>query len=693
MLLAFLLLGIIPAAITLGVGLSQAREALLARHYASLGESIESFTQILVERLIAFDTLAVRQIERDDLRGLLSDPSGAFDRVAQVSTGAPPRWVVPGPSDPPPAALASQTLPGTGRSRLALLPAADGRSAEVWVLRPDTTAAGGAGRGSTLALRLNPAVLWDGADLQANSATLCALDAALRPIRCERPLPSEVLQTLASRPPNQVLGRVDSRGVDGNQASVFSEVFLKSRFDGESWLLVLTQPTRVAEAAERQLNQTVLPTALIALMCALLLALVAVRRTLGPLQSLTQATERLADRDFAHRVPIGGNNEFAQLGHSFNRMAEGLARQFDTLGALARIDQMILEGRPVREIAGIARDLLGRGLPGAAVMVAVADSEGWWLCRGDAEQRKDWLMPSPDADWLALSAAGGSRMMQPGESVSAQALLPHAQQPAQLQPVLADGALAGALLAARDAGTPLAPAEQDLIAGLAGRLAVGIAAARRAALLEVRANIDSLTGLPNRPNFLEQLGERLARAQAEGRRETVMFVDLDGFSHINDSLGHAAGDRMLGEVGTRLRATLGDRGLVARLGGDEFALALSAADDDEAEAQARRLVAAPARSNWPARTATSTPASALPAIPTRAATRPSCCAMPTWPCTGPRPRARARWPSTWPTWRPRRCAAPRWTPRSVARSPRASSSCTTSRWCRPAAGSSMAARR
>jgi diguanylate cyclase (GGDEF)-like protein len=227
--------------------------------------------------------------------------------------------------------------------------------------------------------------------------------------------------------------------------------------------------------------------------------------------------------------------------------------------------------------------------------VAVADSEGWWLCRGDAEQRTDCLIPSPDADWLALSAADGGRMMDPEESASAQALLPHAQQPAHLQPVLADGALAGALLAAREAGAPLAPAEQDLIAGLAGRLAVGIAAARRAALLEVRANIDSLTGLPNRPNFLEQLGERLARAQAEGRRETVMFVDLDGFSHINDSLGHAAGDRMLGEVGTRLRETLGDRGLVARLGGDEFALALSAADDDEAEAQARRLVAALAR--------------------------------------------------------------------------------------------------
>ena len=124
---------------------------------------------------------------------------------------------------------------------------------------------------------------------------------------------------------------------------------------------------------------------------------------------------------------------------------------------------------------------------------------------------------------------------------------------------------------------------------------MGLESARRAALLEVRANIDSLTGLPNRPNFLEQLGQRLSQAREESRRETVLFVDLDGFSHINDSLGHAAGDRMLGEVGRRLRETLGERGVVARLGGDEFALALSAVDDDAARAQAEQLVATLAR--------------------------------------------------------------------------------------------------
>ncbi len=381
MLLAFLLLGILPAAITLGVGQHQAREALRARHYAALGESIESLTQVMMERLAAYDGMAASRIERQDLAGLLTDPASPFDRVARLPAAGAPAWALPGQSGEPPAALASQDRPRPGRGRLVVLNAAGGEPAEIWLLRADAAVADAA----ALALRLSRSVLWAGTDLQAANAAFCALDARTQPMHCERPLPRSVLDQLAGRPADQLLGRVDWTGEE-DQSSVFGEVFLKSRFDTESWLLVLTQPVRIARSAENRLNQAVLPAALLALMSALLLALVAVRRTLGPLQSLTQATERLAERDFAHRVALSGDNEFTRLGHSFNRMAEGLAQQFDTLGALARIDQLILEGRPVREIAGIARDLMVRGMPGAAVMVAVAEEDGWWLCRGAARR-------------------------------------------------------------------------------------------------------------------------------------------------------------------------------------------------------------------------------------------------------------------------------------------------------------------
>jgi len=101
------------------------------------------------------------------------------------------------------------------------------------------------------------------------------------------------------------------------------------------------------------------------------------------------------------------------------------------------------------------------------------------------------------------------------------------------------------------------------------------------------AQTDSLTGLVNRGAFTTELCERLETARAAGRRVALFVVDLDRFKHLNDTLGHHAGDLFLAEVGERLRADAGPGELVARLGGDEFALI---ADGADVAARAERLV-------------------------------------------------------------------------------------------------------
>ncbi len=101
------------------------------------------------------------------------------------------------------------------------------------------------------------------------------------------------------------------------------------------------------------------------------------------------------------------------------------------------------------------------------------------------------------------------------------------------------------------------------------------------------AQTDSLTGLVNRGAFTASLCERLEAAAADGSQVSLFVVDLDRFKHLNDTLGHHAGDLFLAEVGERLRRDARADELVARLGGDEFALISSgpgAAD------RARRLV-------------------------------------------------------------------------------------------------------
>jgi diguanylate cyclase (GGDEF)-like protein/PAS domain S-box-containing protein len=106
---------------------------------------------------------------------------------------------------------------------------------------------------------------------------------------------------------------------------------------------------------------------------------------------------------------------------------------------------------------------------------------------------------------------------------------------------------------------------------------------------------DALTGLPNRVRFGERLAAALARARADGDpgRVAVLVLDLDGFKTVNDSLGHAHGDRLLIEVAARLLNATRGCDTVARLGGDEFAVLLEQVREDaDAAAVAERVIAA-----------------------------------------------------------------------------------------------------
>jgi diguanylate cyclase (GGDEF)-like protein/PAS domain S-box-containing protein len=104
--------------------------------------------------------------------------------------------------------------------------------------------------------------------------------------------------------------------------------------------------------------------------------------------------------------------------------------------------------------------------------------------------------------------------------------------------------------------------------------------------LAAQARTDALTGLLNRAAFLALAGERLG----SDRPAIVLFIDLDGFKGINDTLGHAAGDDLLCEVSARLRTAVGPGDAVARLGGDEFAVLTRTSDVHRATATAAAVV-------------------------------------------------------------------------------------------------------
>ena len=114
--------------------------------------------------------------------------------------------------------------------------------------------------------------------------------------------------------------------------------------------------------------------------------------------------------------------------------------------------------------------------------------------------------------------------------------------------------------------------------------------------IQYLASHDEMTGLPNRATFTQLLDEAIDSARQDGKRLAVLFVDLDRFKLINDSLGHEAGDRLLREIAERFQGCLrkGDR--VARLGGDEFVVLVENLGRPQQAAQiARKLLSAAIR--------------------------------------------------------------------------------------------------
>ncbi|WP_243360764.1 putative bifunctional diguanylate cyclase/phosphodiesterase [Fundidesulfovibrio terrae] len=107
------------------------------------------------------------------------------------------------------------------------------------------------------------------------------------------------------------------------------------------------------------------------------------------------------------------------------------------------------------------------------------------------------------------------------------------------------------------------------------------------------ARLDFLTGLPNRGTFMEALASSMARDGRNGHKLAVMFLDLDDFKHINDTLGHPGGDEILKQAGARLQTCVREKDLVARFGGDEFVImAASLHDSEQALALSRRILTA-----------------------------------------------------------------------------------------------------
>jgi len=413
---------------------------------------------------------------------------------------------------------------------------------------------------------------------------------------------------------------------------------------------------------------------LLALGLAVLVALATSRAVHAPLRALVSSSRRVAEGDFAYRVPVTSSDALGELTAAFNEMARKLQATTVSRSYMESIvnsmgEALLVSRDGVIETANPAAErLLGYesgglvGTPAATIAPEGLDASGGPEApsRAIAELRtRDGdLVPAALTAVQAPSTGGDSpstvcvaqdlreRLAAEQHQRQAAVVFENTQEGivlanAQRQVVLVNPAVTevtgyapdemlgrpvGVLWAGGDADAA-AVWEQvgqcgewhgevrvgckdggqrpvwmniNIVRDDAGRIAnyvcvfSDIAAIKAAeAQLNHLAHHDVLTGLPNRLLLAERVATALRDAQRTGRSVALLFLDLDDFKHVNDTLGHYEGDRLLRMVAGRLRDSLDGNECIARLGGDEFVIVLEQiADFEEAALVARRVLGA-----------------------------------------------------------------------------------------------------
>jgi diguanylate cyclase (GGDEF)-like protein len=239
------------------------------------------------------------------------------------------------------------------------------------------------------------------------------------------------------------------------------------------------------------------------------------------------------------------------------------------------------------------------GLLGAEIgSLRFVDQEdpGWMVavasigCRGVAERWRQRAPISEGASGRTIST--GTLIAIDGEDggTTGSQLAPAETHAVIAVPVREGERVIGSLLVATaDKGRRWTRRDRDLLAAYGDHVSVALSVARASHAMQ-QAFTDSLTGLGNRALLLDRLDHELVRADRGAQPPTVLFLDLDRFKLVNDSLGHLLGDQLLVAVAERLRGATRGHDVCARLGGDEFAVLLVGAD--EPEHVAKRIIEA-----------------------------------------------------------------------------------------------------
>ncbi len=450
-----------------------------------------------------------------------------------------------------------------------------------------------------------PDWLWEGHSGEQATTIMAVVNEQGRILQSGRPLPADTAQMFGRSLSNSVAhggtGRRLTWQEGGNawRGSLAQVPLAHERITAMPWAVVAfdREPAFLVRGAGiwLLLPFMLLFAAVISVVAASHLA----NRYLPALRQLKRSLPALHAHIFDKVSVVGAADEPADLIGSFNRCALRLEEQFRALETLGEIDKLLLGSAELEQMLDA---ILSR-----VQSVTRCHSVGVTLCDADAPGHARTFVAASgvaglpvsrvvlDEDMLTTLAAASSGLTVTRCEDSRHSFLKPLQETGSqffwVWPVVAEGRVE-AILAVGYREVPVSdPQIVRYGSQFAERLSVALSKTARDERLYRQAHYDPLTALPNRLLFRDRLAQELASSTAGLSRGALLYVDLDHFKRVNDSVGHNAGDQLLTIVAQRLRSAVKDGDTVARLGGDEFAVILrNVVDPDAARSIAERII-------------------------------------------------------------------------------------------------------
>ena len=447
-----------------------------------------------------------------------------------------------------------------------------------------------------LSAHINPEYLWGDPDRFKENVSACVLDASYNYIHCSnsivRPDGKSFLQT-DGLPTNSDITNVNVKDMLMGRW----ELFMQPNYFTSRWHILLYENQQAAYLQLKQFSGIYIIVIFLAILVVALFSIHMIRRNAIPLEALMKGIRETSENKFNTIVKVDSHDEYREVADAFNSMTARIGNQINRLKTQAHVDQLILSRPSVEDIIEISINGISRLIPCDQHELALRENTHSSIFRltgrvnvDNREKASRYL--TFDKEMIDLALQGKSILVENSHDklrLQLRHLYNFDYGYHLLLPMVNVDALFGLFILSFKA----IPSQDDINNGVefSNRIAVAFANAAWEDKLYNQARYDLLTTLPNRASLEERLEQEISHASRSDECVAVLFLDLDRFKNINDSLGHEFGDAVLKEISSRFRKNLREEDTVARLGGDEFVVMLRGLENSKTAVASASAVA------------------------------------------------------------------------------------------------------